>query len=92
MTKKVDNIEKKSETNLHNLLMLGPAIIGITKGPNHVFDLANEMYIKVVGNRDIIGKPVREALPELEGHGFVNFWMRFIKQGNLLLPMKCSQQ
>ncbi|HYO10016.1 MAG TPA: PAS domain-containing protein, partial [Tepidisphaeraceae bacterium] len=47
-----------------------PAFICTLRGPEHVFELANERYYDIVGRRDIIGKAVREALPEVEGQGF----------------------
>ena len=42
----------------------------ILRGPEHVFEFANAAYLRLVGERDLIGKPVREALPEVEGQGF----------------------
>lgn len=47
-----------------------PGFVGFLRGPELVFELANEAYFQLVGHRDILGKPVREALPELEGQGF----------------------
>ncbi|HZH04544.1 MAG TPA: ATP-binding protein, partial [Myxococcaceae bacterium] len=35
-----------------------------------VFELANAAYFQLVGHRDILGKPLREALPEVEGQGY----------------------
>lgn len=55
---------------LHNLLMQAPAIICVLRGPEHVFELANPLYLQLVDHRDITGKRAREALPELEGQGF----------------------
>ncbi len=56
---------------LHDLFMQAPALIAVLRGPDHVFELANPLYMRAVGQyRDIIGKPIREALPELEGQGF----------------------
>jgi len=40
------------------------------RGPRLVFELANAAYFQLVGHRDILGKPVREALPEVEGQGY----------------------
>ncbi|HYW09598.1 MAG TPA: PAS domain-containing protein [Longimicrobium sp.] len=48
-----------------------PAFISTVVGPDHVFEMANPPYYQLVGHRDIIGKPVREALPEAVGRGFV---------------------
>ncbi|MDN3519701.1 EAL domain-containing protein [Aquisalimonas lutea] len=47
-----------------------PGFMTVLRGPDHVFDLANNAYYQLVGHREIIGKPVREALPELAGQGF----------------------
>ena len=55
---------------LHDLFMQAPAIICILQGPQHVFELANPRYMQLVGLRDLIGKPIREALPEIAGQGF----------------------
>ena len=49
-----------------------PGFMAVLRGPQHVFELANDAYYQVIGHRDIIGKPVREALPEVEGQGFLN--------------------
>jgi two-component sensor histidine kinase len=39
-------------------------------GPDHRFRLANAAYRRLIGGRSLIGKPAREALPEIEGQGF----------------------
>ncbi|CAN5773809.1 hypothetical protein BH23GEM6_BH23GEM6_20970 [soil metagenome] len=57
-------------TRLHQILMHAPALISVTRGPEHVFDLVNPTYQTLLGNREILGKTVREALPELAGQGF----------------------
>lgn len=56
---------------LHDLFMQAPAIICLFRGPEHVYEMANPVYYQAVGKRDLIGKPIREALPELEGQGIV---------------------
>jgi len=35
--------------------------------------MANDAYLQLVGHRDIIGRPAREALPEIEGQGFFDW-------------------
>ncbi|HZS77096.1 MAG TPA: ATP-binding protein [Ktedonobacteraceae bacterium] len=56
---------------LHDLFMQAPAVIAVLRGPDHVYELANPLYMQIVGpQRDILGKPIREALPELEGQGY----------------------
>lgn len=41
------------------------------RGPSHVFEFANAAYLRLVGQRDLVGKTVREALPEIAGQGFI---------------------
>jgi PAS domain S-box-containing protein len=53
---------------LHQVLMQTPSMVAIMRGPNHVFELANPLYLQVTSKpANIIGKPVREVFPELEG-------------------------
>jgi len=54
-----------------NILSKAPAAICALRGPDHIFELANENYIELIGNRDIIGKSVKEAVPEASGQGFI---------------------
>lgn len=46
-----------------------PAIIAVLLGNDFVFSKANALYRGVFGDREILGKPIREAIPELEGQG-----------------------
>ena len=44
--------------------------MAVMRGPQHVFELCNQSYFRLVGQRDILGRSVREVFPELEGQGF----------------------
>jgi signal transduction histidine kinase len=56
---------------LYDLFMQAPSLIAVLRGPEHIYELANPLYRQTVGtHREIIGKPIREALPELEGQGY----------------------
>lgn len=66
------NIEKAFEIErlqFFNIYSQAPSYMGILNGPNHVYELANELYLQLIDKRDIIGKPVKEVLPELETQG-----------------------
>jgi PAS domain S-box-containing protein len=43
--------------------------IAVLAGPDLVFDFANAAYVRLAGGRELIGKTVREAFPELRGLG-----------------------
>ena len=47
-----------------------PSFLAVVRGKDHVFEFVNDAYAKLIGNRDVLGKPVFEALPELRGQGF----------------------
>jgi PAS domain S-box-containing protein len=64
---------KEERQHFYRLLINAPAIIAVLRGPEHVFELANPMYMQAVGiTRDILGKPITEALPEVASQGIVD--------------------
>jgi two-component sensor histidine kinase len=48
-----------------------PGFIAVLSGPDHVFTFANDSYVRLVGGRPVVGKPVAEALPEISEQGFL---------------------
>ena len=58
---------------LLELFMQAPGFIAILDGPDHVFQMHNPAYVQLIGHREIMGRSVREALPELEGQGYFEF-------------------
>lgn len=61
----------ESEARLHRLFDQAPALIAICEGPDHVYIYSNASHDRAVGGRALIGKPLLEAMPELEGQGVV---------------------
>ena len=55
---------------LAQLFAQAPSFMAMLREPEHIFDLANLAYLQLVGHRDVIGKPMRQALPEIEGQGY----------------------
>jgi PAS domain S-box-containing protein len=54
---------------LRQMFEQAPGFVSMHSGPDHVFDLVNPNYMQVVGHRDVLNKPAREALPELADQG-----------------------
>jgi PAS domain S-box-containing protein len=52
------------------LFQQAPGFIVILNGPTHVFEFANAAYRRLFGDRQYVGKNVRQAFPELEGQQF----------------------
>ncbi len=67
--------------HLRRLFEQAPGFTAVLSGPDHVFEMANAAYVEVVGNRDILGKPVSEALPEVASQGFIALLDRVFASG-----------
>ena len=61
---------QRETAGLRDLFMQAPGFMAVLSGPDHVFTLSNTAYQQLTGHRDIIGKTVARALPELAGQGF----------------------
>jgi PAS domain S-box-containing protein len=47
-----------------------PSFMAQLEGPAHVFTFTNSAYQTLIGHREVLGKPIREALPDIDGQGF----------------------
>jgi two-component sensor histidine kinase len=56
---------------LRTLFEQAPGFIAVIAGPDLRFQLANVAYRRLVNGRDVVGKTVAEALPEVVNQGFV---------------------
>ena len=55
---------------LHELFEQAPSFMCMLSGRDQTYTLTNASYRKLIGHRDVLGKPVRDALPEVRGQGF----------------------
>ncbi|HEY9861875.1 MAG TPA: PAS domain S-box protein, partial [Candidatus Obscuribacterales bacterium] len=80
-------LEAESERKrLYDILIQFPAMIGIVKGPNLVYEFANPTYLQIIGRRpDIIGKPIREVFPELKGQIYFEALEEVYRTGKLFI-------
>jgi signal transduction histidine kinase/CheY-like chemotaxis protein len=64
-------LERGAEAErLRSLFQQAPGFMAIVQGPKHVFEFCNSAYLRLVGQRHLLGESVRDALPEVEGQGF----------------------
>jgi signal transduction histidine kinase/DNA-binding response OmpR family regulator len=66
---RIRELEREHSRRLVSLFTHAPVAIAILRGADHVHELTNAHYQALVGGRDVVGKPTRLALPELEGQG-----------------------
>jgi signal transduction histidine kinase len=68
-------------SRLEYVFQQAPAFLAVLRGPEHVFALINDAYYQLVGHREIVGKPVRQALPEIQGQGFLELLDDVLRTG-----------
>ncbi|MBQ0821307.1 PAS domain S-box protein [Microvirga sp. HBU67558] len=73
---------RAEQDRLRELFQQAPGFMAMLSGRDHVFELANDAYLQLVGHRrDIIGKTVRDVLPEVAGQGFFELLDRVYTSG-----------
>lgn len=65
----------------YDLFLQAPSCVGVLKGSDHVYEMANPLYLQLIGKKDIIGKPVKEVLPEAAEQGFIELLDQVYKTG-----------
>lgn len=76
-----ERLRIQENESLRDLFEQAPGIMVVFREPSHVFEIANAAYRQLVGNRELIGKTVREALPEIDGQGFFEMLDRVYTTG-----------
>lgn len=62
---------EENQKSLELMIRTSPSFMCVLRGPNYIFETVNEKYLQLVGHRDVIGKPIAQALPEVVDQGFV---------------------
>jgi PAS domain S-box-containing protein len=64
-------LAERAEHRLREVFAQAPAFLAVLRGDDHVFEFANDAYLSLVGRRDLVGRRVRDALPEVAEQGFI---------------------
>ena len=83
---------ERERTRLHHALELererlvevfrrAPSFIVAFRGAELTYEFVNEAYYQLVGHREIIGKPLLEAIPEIRDQGFFELLSRVRETG-----------
>lgn len=67
--------------HLRNLFNQTPWFVAILNGPRYVFEMVNDAYYQLVGYRDVLGKSLWEAIPEVQGQGFEELLAKAYQEG-----------
>ena len=72
---------ERAESRLLEVFSQAPSFMAVLRGPEHVFEYANEAYYQLIGHRELIGKPLLEALPEIREQGFGEILDQVLESG-----------
>jgi signal transduction histidine kinase/CheY-like chemotaxis protein len=65
----IHRVEEEHTRRLTTIFENAPVGLALLSGASHVFEFANRAYLEMVGMRPLVGRPIRDALPELAGQG-----------------------
>jgi PAS domain S-box-containing protein len=82
----------EAERRIRELFRQAPGFMCILRGPEHTFEFANDSYRLLVGDRDLIGKSVREIIPEVEGQGYLELLDKVYRTGETITGTETSLQ
>lgn len=63
------------------LFRQAPGMIAVLEGPNQIFSFVNDSFSRFVGGRDMLGLPVRDAMPEMTGQGYLEMMEAVYREG-----------
>ena len=66
---------------MQELVASMPAAVAYLSGPDLVIRFANDACFQLVGDRELLGRPLSEALPELAEQGAVEILARIMETG-----------
>ena len=65
--------ERRNATEREHLAQMfeqAPGFVCTLRGPEHVYEFVNAAHRRMFNSGDWVGRPLREAFPDLEGQGF----------------------
>ncbi|MEO8620599.1 MAG: response regulator [bacterium] len=69
-----------------------PAFMAVLRGPDYVFERVNPAYQQLIGHRDVVGRPLLDALPEVAGQGFTQLLDRVRETGEAYIGRRVPMQ
>ncbi len=77
------NLLERNAEMIHSLYMNAPAFVCTLMGPHYTYTLVNPSYQKIFGKREIVGKPIFEAAPELADQGLEENLLKVYTKGEI---------
>ena len=79
--KTLERALQEDRDQFFNIFLSAPSAICILKGSNHIYEMVNPLYLKLIDRVNVIGKTVNEILPEFNAQGFIKILDDVYKTG-----------
>ena len=92
VTEKVQSRQnvRREQMKLEAVFANASAPIAILEGAHFVFEQVNDSYLNLFSKRALIGKPILDALPELEGQKFIDLLVNVFSTGELYIESEAK--
>jgi PAS domain S-box-containing protein len=70
--KQIEKATLEERNRAFEALHQAPVFFALLLGPDHIITMANPHYMRLVNNRDVLNKPVRDAIPEAASQGYLD--------------------
>ncbi len=87
-----EQMRRAEESRQLAMLDQMPGFAAVLTGPEHVFAYVNAAFRMIGGERDYLGRPVREVFPELESQGFFDILDRVFATGERYVEHRVELQ
>lgn len=78
---------REETQRLQALFEQAPTFMAMVSGKDHRFDMINPEYRKLIGNRQVEGLPMAQALPEIAEQGYTELLDHVFRSGETLTRM-----
>lgn len=73
--------QRAEEQRLQRLFQQAPGFMAVMRGPEHVFELVNESFVQLTGQRQPIGRKLADVMPEVVEQGLVRLLDEVVASG-----------
>lgn len=80
------------QKKLEDIFQVSPAAMALWRGEEMIFEKVNPVYMDIFGGRDLLGKPLLEAVPELKGQGFDDLLRKVLRTGETFRGVEMKAQ
>ena len=72
---------KLERERLAEVIRRAPAFMAVLRGESYVLEIVNDAYMDLIGDRDVAGRPLFEAVPEARGQGYEELLDHVLESG-----------